>query len=339
MRTKCVTQFLINISTLKIKIMICVFILLSLLMTSQICYSQYVPNVGDKVIISMSGSELLPIFEDASDSSQLVHRLSNGEIIEILDKSGNWLKLQLSDNQDGWLHHNPDPGQYTLLKMGESEKKIVGTQIDSISTNAKETEASEDSLKQEEADTSEFEIEMEGLTSIAYQFYKIFDEYEINYYGLTGEIIPKNKFSYSASLLLGKGSNDTYFLHIPAIGTVVGFGVLSVAQWFDFNMKASEFFLFFLLENFHYNIPLNKHVMLSPSITICGADIGAGEGSNQGSIILTNGIGLGMKLFPTESFMINSSIYFKHFYISGNTNLDKGGHFGFTAMINMGFIF
>jgi hypothetical protein len=195
------------------------------------------------------------------------------------------------------------------------------------------------SLSQQESDSSKKETDLEGLTGVSFQFQKIPDHWTIKYYGLAGEIVPKKRFSYSGSLVFGKGSNDKYFLHVPGIGFVIGIGLLSLSKWFEIEMKPSEFFLFFLLENFHYNIRVTENVRISPTLHLLGCDLGGGEGGKQGSLIITNGIGICIKVFLTESFMIGSGAYYNHFHISGDTNLDKGNHFGYTSMIYLGFIF
>ena len=198
---------------------------------------------------------------------------------------------------------------------------------------AEEIESLEKSFSQQEPDSSKKKSDLEGLTGISFQIQKIPDHWDIKYYGLAGEIVPKKKFSYSGSIVIGKGSDDKYYLHLPGIGFVFTIGALSLSRWFEIKMTTSEFFLFFLLENFHYNIRVTENLRISPTLHLLGCD------GTSGSLILTNGIGICAKVFLTESFMIGSGAYFKHYHISGDTNLDKGNHFGYSAMIYMGLIF
>lgn len=113
--------FIIVPSRLRIIYLLC--FLSCILILPNVCNSQDVPEVGDKVIISILENKRPQIFENNSTSSNVIARLSNGDIFVILEKKEHWIKVELSNNQIGWLSFNEDDKDFTVIKMGISPPK------------------------------------------------------------------------------------------------------------------------------------------------------------------------------------------------------------------------
>ena len=103
-----------------------------------------------------------------------------------------------------------------------------------------------------------------------------------------------------------------------------------------------------MLENIYYNIDASNKVMISPYLTLLGADGEVHEGDGEPNkfesmadsvgVILSSGVGINIKVFLTERFVIASNLSLKRFFLF-DTAFGKGSHNGYTFGIKLGYVF
>ena len=96
-----------------------------------------------------------------------------------------------------------------------------------------------------------------------------------------------------------------------------------------------------MLENIHYNIHATDRLIISPSLSLLGADgeIHEGDGGNAGGVVLSSGVGINTRFFLTERVAVGSSLNLKRFFVWGETAFTREDHSGYTLAINLGYAF
>lgn len=79
-------------------------------------------------------------------------------------------------------------------------------------------------------------------------------------------------------------------------------------------------------------------MIVSPYINIFGFDAGFSEEPGENKTLITNGLGLNIKLLPMKHFTISSFFTIKYFSSIGDT-FDSKDHLGYGAGLDIGFIF
>ena len=190
-----------------------------------------------------------------------------------------------------------------------------------------------------------------AIVSASFQHRSLPDIWDINYFGLTGEIYLDDYFSYSGSLYFGKGSDNLSYVHFPLAGGVLllPFVILYYSTGIATEIHPLTWFKLLMLENVYYNIDAGNKVVIAPYLTLLGADGEEHEGDGEGdrfksmadnvSLILSSGVGINIKVFLTERFAIASNLSVKRFFAVGETTFVKGNHNGYTFGIKLGYVF
>ncbi|MCH7677431.1 hypothetical protein IH879_21130 [candidate division KSB1 bacterium] len=112
-----------------------------------------------------------------------------------------------------------------------------------------------------------------AIVSASFQHRSLPDIWDINYFGLTGEIYLDDYFSYSGSIYFGKGSDNLYYGHFPAAGGVLllPFVILYYSTGIATEIHPLTWLKLLMLENIYYNIDASNKVMISPYLTLLGA--------------------------------------------------------------------
>ncbi len=209
--------------------------------------------------------------------------------------------------------------------------------------------SSKKSTAQGEPDST-FILAKKAIVSASFQHRSLPDIWDINYFGLTGEIYLDDHFSYSGSLYFGKGSDNLYYGHFPLAGGVLllPFVVLYYSTGIATEIHPLTWLKLLMLENIYYNIDASKKVMISPYLTLLGADGEVHEGDGEPNqfesmadsvgVILSSGVGINIKVFLTERFVIASNLSLKRFFLF-DTAFGKGSHNGYTFGIKLGYVF
>lgn len=158
------------------------------------------------------------------------------------------------------------------------------------------------------------------------------DHWHINYYGMSAEVKSSEMTGLSGSILYGKGSNNTSFLHIP----VTGVAACLIVTAFDPDV---ENLLLLFLEKIQYNHSIKENVFISPYWSILSADLAAGKNGKEGYSLLSSGIGINAKIILTKRFILSSDLGLKYFFVTDKEKFGSGNQFGFTAGISLGYVF
>jgi hypothetical protein len=316
MKSYKIFQTSIILSITRFGIIAATIFLFNFLLIPKDCFSQYIPEAGDKVMISLIDDEKAQLFETASDSSRHIHEISNGDTLKILEKEEKWLNVELSNGKIGWLCVDPVISNFMLIHLGPCRHK-------------------EPASKQKDEAENEF-----WMLNASTEFRNIPDAWDIRYYGIEPEFFLSDKFSVSGHFYAGKGSDNHTYVHFPVFGLLVSvtFGFI-LNEVFDGEFYTKEIFRFLIVENFNYHKRLNKFFMVSPYLNLLGMDISELYGPNRDITgLLSNGIGLKARLLLGERVSIGSSIGWKHF-IDLNSSFGSKYHCGYTVGVNFGIVF
>jgi len=156
-----------------------------------------------------------------------------------------------------------------------------------------------------------------------------------------------DRYGFSGSLLVGRGSEGGVWVHLPVAGIAVGVAVivpLALLQRFlDWEEAEEPWIPSFALEalmyeNVHRNIWLDDRVLLAPYLGVLGLD--GKEGSDvDGFMSLSSGVGLDVKLFVTDRFVVAPDVAVRHHWVLRDPTSDAGSRGGVTASIRAGFAF
>ena len=306
----------IALSFTKLGSIVLIIFLCYLFMITRNCFSQYSPEVGDRVTISIMTAEKPQLFENASDSSRSIQRINNGETLKILEKNKNWLKIKLVSGEIGWLYVEPRISNFMLINIGQSKHKAPVS-------------------KQKVDDENEF-----WKINISAQYRNLPDTWDIRYYGLEPEFFLSDKFSVSGIFYAGKGSDDHAYIHVPIFGLLVSLSLgFILNEVFDGEFYSKHIFRFLIVEKFNYHQRLNKFFIVSPYLSLLGMDVSEVYGPNRHqTALLTNGIGLNARLLLGKRVTVGPSFGLKHF-IDIDNSFDSKKHFGYTVGVNLGIIF
>jgi len=279
------------------------------------CFSQYIPEAGDRVIITLLNDEQPQLFETASDSSLSIKKLDNGENLKILETSKNWLKVKTVSDQIGWLYVDPEIGNFLLIKLGLARpQKLVPQQ------------------------TTEEENEF-WIVSPSIQYQNIPDTWDVKYYGIQPELFLTDQFSVSGHFYAGRGSDGHAYFHVPLLGLFVSLSLgFILDEVFDGEFWSKEIYTFLLMEQFNYNKRFNNFFMVSPYIGLLGMDVSEiYDQKRKMTALLGNGIGVTARFMLGESVTLGSSIGIKHF-IDVEKSFGSNTHWGYTVGFNLGFV-
>ena len=145
----------------------------------------------------------------------------------------------------------------------------------------------------------------------------------------------------SGSVYYGIGSDNKHYIHLP-LGGIIAF--LIAAGLYQLSESDTEDFwqengILLLIENIHYNIPVSKKILISPYISLFGLDGSFGTNGQEGGGLLSYGVGINVKALLFKRMMVSSFFSLKYFIISDNEDFGSGSQFGYTASINLGYIF
>ena len=166
----------------------------------------------------------------------------------------------------------------------------------------------------------------------SYQYLTLPDHWNINYYGLSAEVKASEIIGLSGSILYGKGSNNTSFLHVPVTGALA----CLVVSVFDPNI---ENLLLLFLEKVQYNHSIKEVIFLSPYWSIVGADLAAGRDGKEGYTLFSSGVGINAKVISSKRIVLSSDFSLKYFIVGDKIQFGSGNQFGFSAGINLGYMF
>ncbi len=94
-----------------------------------------------------------------------------------------------------------------------------------------------------------------------------------------------------------------------------------------------------LTENIHYNIPVSKKILFPPYISLFGLDGSFGTKGQERVGFLSYGVGINVKALLFKRMMVSSFFSLKYFSVSDSEDFGSGSQFGYTASINLGYIF
>jgi hypothetical protein len=180
-----------------------------------------------------------------------------------------------------------------------------------------------------------------AVISASIQYQNLPDYWHITYYGGSAEFIFDWKLGLSGSIYYGKGSDNRNYIHLPVGGImafliVAGLNQLSESDPVDF---WKEFGPLILVENIHYNIPVNDKILISPYVSLFGLDAGIETNSQPGVGLLSYGVGINVNVLLFKRMMVSSFVSVKYFSVSNSDDFGSGSQFGYTANINLGYVF
>lgn len=184
-----------------------------------------------------------------------------------------------------------------------------------------------------------------AVVSASIQYQNLPDNWNITYYGGSAEFFIDRRLGLSGSLYYGKGSNNKDYIHFPLGGFIAFFIGFFLDQLLDIIEKDTDDYLqeygvLLITENIHYNIPVSKKILISPYISLFGADgniVKSGQEGEGG--LLSYGVGINVKALLFKRMMVSSFFSVKYFNVSDSEAFGSGSQFGYTANINIGYIF
>ena len=169
-----------------------------------------------------------------------------------------------------------------------------------------------------------------------YQLRSMPGAWHVNYFGLLGEVPITKKFGLSGSLLYGRGSNNTGYLHLPVPGVLLFIGLSTI-----FGPEAG-FLQTLVVEDVHYYHWINEKLVVSPYLNILGADLAestGGEYDDKSHTILSWGPGVSVRIIPAKHFTVAADFGIKHYIVKGKDDFGYGNRLGFTMGVNIGIVF
>jgi hypothetical protein len=160
--------------------------------------------------------------------------------------------------------------------------------------------------------------------SVSYQYVDLPSLWSINYFGVSAEINSSKPIGLSGSIMVGRASNGTGYVHFPAIGLIVFPIVVALQHW-----EVKDLLVIFL-ENVHYNARVNERFVISPYLNLLGLDLTT-SGSTDNSL-MSLGPGLSLKYTFSGGVVVRPDVCLKYYFEPQN-------QFGFCSGISIGYIF
>jgi hypothetical protein len=185
------------------------------------------------------------------------------------------------------------------------------------------------------------------IVSGAFAHLNVVGSLDATYGGLSLDRVGET-WGFSGSVMVGRGSEGGTWVHLPLAGLIAGVAVLLPLSfihdfWLDTTGEEAEWlpnfpWETFAFENVHRNVPLGEQVLLAPYLGVLGLDGKDGE-DVDGFMSLNSGVGLDVKLFVSDRFVVAPDVAFRHYWILRDPTSEDGSRFGYTASIRAGFAF
>lgn len=180
-----------------------------------------------------------------------------------------------------------------------------------------------------------------GKTMVAasYRYQNGLSDWDIEYYGVIVEFQLTDDLSISAPFYVGKGLDDLSYLHLPIGGIFVALLHLKYLTDDGDGIINKKTIKFLITENIKYNIWVGDRTLMSPYLSLCGYDVSNAYGSeNDQNALLSNGLGLDIKILPIKNLTLGSSFSIKHFISLGEGFRSKH-YLGYSVCVYLGYTF